>query len=72
MVAAEDAGCYKILVKTGSGMDASEKYRGSKYYGKWGKVTPDVIAEDFVSAVDWIVNKGKKDGYHTKGKMKAK
>ncbi len=72
LLAAQEAGCYKILVKTGSGMDAFEKYRNSKYYGEWADVTPDAIAEDFVSAVEWIINKGAKDGYLTKREIKTK
>jgi histidinol-phosphate phosphatase family protein len=46
MVAADEAGCIKILVKTGAGTEAFKKYKNNEYFGRWGEVTPDFIADN--------------------------
>lgn len=53
MVAANEAGCIKILVKTGSGTEAYNKYINSEFYDHWGEVKPDYIAENINDAVKW-------------------
>ncbi len=55
MVAADKAGCIKILVKTGSGTEAYNKYINSEFYDHWAKVKPDYIAEDINDAVKWLM-----------------
>jgi len=57
MLAAERAGCMKILVKTGVGSEAFKKYRNREYIDEWGKVTPDYIAENFSEAVQWLLER---------------
>ncbi len=51
MLAAERVGAGKILVKTGSGIDALGKYRN-----KWVEVKPNYVAKDILDAVDWILD----------------
>jgi len=55
MMAAQEVGCIKVLVKTGSGKKDLVKYENNEYYGKWLDVTLDYIAEDFNDAVTWIL-----------------
>ncbi|WP_407647328.1 HAD-IIIA family hydrolase [Gracilibacillus oryzae] len=56
MLAAQEAGCMKILVKTGAGAEAFQKYKNNDYYGKYAEVTPDYIASNFKEAVDWVIS----------------
>ncbi|MEW8972454.1 MAG: HAD-IIIA family hydrolase [Mesobacillus sp.] len=58
LLAADDAGCLKILVKTGSGQEACDKYINKQYFGRWGQVHPDFIAEDLNEAISWILREG--------------
>lgn len=58
LVAADEVGCIKILVKTGSGEEAYQKYIHNEYFGRWAEVTPDFVAKDFNEAVRWIINIG--------------
>lgn len=55
MVAANEAGCINILVKTGSGTEAYNKYINSEFYDHWGEVKTDYIAEDINDAVKWLM-----------------
>jgi len=55
LLAAENAGCKKVLVKTGSGKEAYDKYIKNEYFGRWGEVKPDFVAEDLNEAVRWLV-----------------
>ncbi|WP_282139659.1 HAD-IIIA family hydrolase [Cytobacillus oceanisediminis] len=55
MVAADEAGCIKILVKTGSGTEAYNKYINSEFYDHCGEVKPDYIAEDINDAIKWLM-----------------
>ncbi|MDN4608180.1 HAD-IIIA family hydrolase [Sporosarcina highlanderae] len=55
LIAADEVGSKKILVKTGSGMDAYNKYINGKFFGRWNAVTPDLIAKDVNEAVDWLL-----------------
>nr|WP_163583383.1 HAD-IIIA family hydrolase [Gracilibacillus saliphilus] len=57
MVAAHDAGCIKILVKTGAGEKAFHQYQNQAFFGKWAEVSPEFIANDFREAVDWLLSK---------------
>jgi histidinol-phosphate phosphatase family protein len=54
MLAAEEAGCIKILVKTGAGMESYLKYKNHEYFGRWAEVKVNYIAEDFEDAVKWL------------------
>lgn len=51
MLAAHAVGAMKILVKTGWGNDSLLKYRD-----KWAEARPDYVADDFIKAVDWILD----------------
>lgn len=55
MLAAQEAGCIKILVKTGAGEEAFKKYRNQDYYGKYARVSPEYVASDFQDAVNWVI-----------------
>ena len=57
LLAAEEAGCIKILVKTGAGAEANNKYLNKQYHSKWAEVIPDYVADNFKDAVDWIIAK---------------
>ncbi|MFD2446869.1 HAD-IIIA family hydrolase [Bacillus sp. CGMCC 1.16607] len=54
LLAAEEAGCIKILVKTGAGGEAFYKYANKEYFGRWREVRPDFIANDLEEAVKWL------------------
>lgn len=56
LIAADEVGCRKILVKTGSGKDAYTKYINKGFFGRWKEVKPDFIAEDMNEAVRWLIN----------------
>lgn len=55
MVAADEAGCIKILVKTGSGTEAYNKYINNEFFGHWGNVKPDYIAQNINNAIKWLM-----------------
>lgn len=55
LLAADEVGCKKILVKTGSGKEAFDKYKNNEYFGRWGEVKPDYITQDFNDAVRWLL-----------------
>ena len=55
MLAAQEVGCIKVLVKTGAGEEAFNKYKIQDYYGKYAEVSPEYIASDFQEAVDWVI-----------------
>jgi histidinol-phosphate phosphatase family protein len=56
MLAAEKAGCLKVLVKTGAGVEAFRQYQNNEYYGEWANVTLDFVADHFQQAVNWILS----------------
>ncbi|MGG0668639.1 HAD-IIIA family hydrolase [Sporosarcina koreensis] len=56
LVAADEVGCRKILVKTGSGKAAYTKYINDGFFGRWEEVKPDFIAEDLNEAVRWLID----------------
>jgi len=56
LVAANEVGCRKILVKTGNGKDAYTKYINEEFFGRWKEVKPDFIAEDLNEAVRWLID----------------
>ncbi|MGF9698500.1 HAD-IIIA family hydrolase [Paenibacillus sp. MABNR03] len=51
MLAAHYAGCKKILVRTGAGNEALDKYRD-----KWTITEPDYVAEHLEDAVNFIMD----------------
>jgi histidinol phosphatase-like enzyme len=55
LLAAEEVGCKKILVKTGSGKETFEKYINNAYFGRWAEVKPDFVAEDLKEAIKWLL-----------------
>src|SRR5699024_3102415 len=55
-LAAHEVGCMKILVKTGAGQEAFNKYKNQEYFGKWAEVSPDFITDHIHSAVNWVLN----------------
>ncbi|WP_433748093.1 HAD-IIIA family hydrolase [Falsibacillus pallidus] len=56
LVAAHEAGCKKILVKTGSGKAAFDQYINNEFHGRWAEVKPDFIAEDINEAINWLLS----------------
>ncbi|WP_207918094.1 hypothetical protein [Paenibacillus sp. BK033] len=50
-----NAGCTKVLVKTGSGEKAPARYLNHQYFDEWLEATPDYIAEDLLDAVNWLL-----------------
>jgi histidinol-phosphate phosphatase family protein len=54
MIAAEQAGCMKILVKTGAGAKVFNKYQNKEYDDKWAEIVPDYIADTLEDAVNWL------------------
>lgn len=56
MLAAEEAGSFKILVQTGSGKESLQKFHNKEYYGRWNQITTDFIAHDLNEAIHWILN----------------
>ncbi|CAM3394938.1 HAD-IIIA family hydrolase [Paenibacillus lupini] len=55
MIAANRAGCIKVLVKTGSGEKDLTKYNNNQFFGEWNEAAPDYIAEDLLDAVKWLL-----------------
>jgi len=45
MIAAQRAGCIKVLVKTGSGEKDFARYRDNQFFGEWLEAAPDYVAE---------------------------
>ena len=56
LLAADEAGCKKVLVKTGSGTEAFTKYMNKEFFGRWGEVKPDFVAEDVNEAISWLLS----------------
>ncbi|MBM7691427.1 histidinol-phosphate phosphatase family protein [Peribacillus deserti] len=54
MVAAEQADCINILVKTGAGAEALKKYENKEFFALWGEVALDYAAADLLEAVEWL------------------
>ncbi|MCJ7839794.1 HAD-IIIA family hydrolase [Lederbergia sp. NSJ-179] len=54
LMAANEVGCLKILVKTGAGLETNDRYKQNKFFGKWTEVEPDYIANDVLEAVQWL------------------
>jgi histidinol-phosphate phosphatase family protein len=55
LLAADEVGCKKILVKTGSGKETYDKFRNNEFFGRWAEVKPDFVAEDINEAVKWLM-----------------
>lgn len=55
LLAADEVGCKKILVKTGSGREHFNKYIDNQFFGRWSDIQPDFIAKDFNEAVKWLM-----------------
>lgn len=60
MLAADIAGCLKVLVKTGSGQEAYDKYINKQYFGRWREIQPDFMASDLNEAIRWLLREGEK------------
>jgi histidinol-phosphate phosphatase family protein len=56
LLAAEKVGCKKILVKTGCGKEMYDKYINKEFFGQWGEVKPDYVAQDLNVAVKWLMS----------------
>ncbi|ANS77111.1 hypothetical protein AWM70_06055 [Paenibacillus yonginensis] len=54
MVAAYEAGCNRVLVKTGAGQREWDKYQNDEFFGSWKAAVPHFIAEDLNDAVRWV------------------
>lgn len=57
LLAADEVGCKKILVKTGSGKATFVKYMNNQFFGRWGEIDPDFVAQDINEAVTWLLSK---------------
>ncbi len=57
MLAAHEAGCIKVLVKTGAGEGVYHKYQNQAFFGKWAEVSPDFVADNIKEAVNWLLSK---------------
>ncbi|OZB92202.1 HAD-IIIA family hydrolase [Paenibacillus sp. XY044] len=55
MIAAQRAGCIKVLVKTGSGEKDLARYRSNQFFGEWLEAAPDYVAENVLEAVNWLL-----------------
>ena len=55
LLAADEVGCKKILVRTGNGEETLQKYVKKEFFGRWGEVRPDYIAENINEAVNWLL-----------------
>lgn len=56
LIAANDVGCKKVLVKTGNGEETYQKYINNEFFGLWGEVKLDFVAEDLNEAVKWLAS----------------
>jgi histidinol-phosphate phosphatase family protein len=56
LLAADEVGCKKILVKTGSGKETFNKFKNNEFHGRWLEVKPDYVAEDLNEAVKWLMS----------------
>lgn len=54
LIAANEVGAIKILVRTGAGEKELVKYNNNEFFGKWVEVYPDYIAKDLEDAINWI------------------
>jgi hypothetical protein len=43
-------------VKTGSGKENFEKYKNNEFFGRWGDVKPDYVADDINEAIRWLLS----------------
>ncbi|MFD2211107.1 HAD-IIIA family hydrolase [Virgibacillus halophilus] len=59
MLAAQRAGCRKILIQTGAGREALTGYLQREYVGEWAAVTLDHIASNFKEAAAWLLDRQK-------------
>ncbi|MBS8263670.1 HAD-IIIA family hydrolase [Mesobacillus boroniphilus] len=57
MLAGNEVGCLKILVKTGSGQEAYDKYINKQYFGRWGEIQLDFFASDLNEAISWLMRR---------------
>lgn len=55
LVAANEVGVAKILVRTGAGEKELIKLNNKEFFGKWAAVSPDYIAKDLEDAVNWLL-----------------
>lgn len=61
MVAAKEAGCIGILVRTGAGQTELNKYERGEFSERWEKAYPDCVAEDLNEAIRWILEKDQEE-----------
>lgn len=55
LVAANEVGAVKILVRTGAGEKEIIKFNNNEFFGKWAEVYPDYIAKDLGEAINWLL-----------------
>jgi histidinol phosphatase-like enzyme len=55
LLAANEVGCKKILIKTGSRTETYQKFINNEFFGRWAEVKPDYIAGDLNKAVKWLM-----------------
>lgn len=54
LVAANEVGAIKILVRTGAGEKELTKLKNNEFFGKWAEVKPNYIGKDLEDAIDWL------------------
>lgn len=55
LVAANEVGAVKILVRTGAGEKELMKLNNNEFFGKWAEVQPDYVAKDLEDAINWLL-----------------
>lgn len=55
LVAANEVGAVKILVRTGAGEKELMKLNNNEFFGKWTEVQPDYVFEDLEDAINWLL-----------------
>lgn len=56
LVAANEVGAVKILVRTGAGEKELKKFDNNEFFGKWAEVQPNYVAKDLKDAIKWLLN----------------
>lgn len=55
LVAANEVGAVKILLRTGAGEKELMKLNNNEFFGKWTEVQPDYVFEDLEDAINWLL-----------------
>ncbi|CAM4008013.1 HAD-IIIA family hydrolase [Saccharibacillus endophyticus] len=61
MIAAKEAGCLGILVRTGAGQAELDRYERGGFSERWQEAYPLYVAEDLNEAVRWLLEKDREE-----------